>query len=342
VKVLLVKTSSMGDLVHAMPAITEAASHLPKARFTWVVEEAFADIAALHPNVEQVIPVAIRRWRKNWIGASRELSAFVAWLRATKYDLIIDSQGLLKSSLIARAAQGPVHGFDRRSARESLSAFLYHNKHRVDREQHAVHRQKQLFAGVFGYIADREINYGLERSLAIPAKSIMLLHGTTWASKEWPGAQWTALAQLMNRQGYEVIVPSGSEMEYERAQHILGNASGRILDRVPLSDLIQELRHCTGVVSVDTGLGHLAAALGIPVAGLYGSTDPNLTGILGPATRLIVSDHLPCIPCRSRDCRYPNTGDSSNIFPPCYEQTTPETVWQALRLQIGSQDKKLD
>ncbi|MGB0692771.1 MAG: lipopolysaccharide heptosyltransferase I, partial [Pseudomonadales bacterium] len=145
-KVLLVKTSSLGDVIHALPAVTEAAQNVPNMELTWVVEEGFADIPARHPAVKRVVPVALRRWRRNWIGAQQEVGGFLRDLRGETYDLVLDSQGLLKSAVIALVARGPVAGYDRHSAREGLAAAFYQQHAPVDRRLHAVMRQKQLFA----------------------------------------------------------------------------------------------------------------------------------------------------------------------------------------------------
>lgn len=341
-KILLVKTSSLGDVVHALPALTEAAARVPGLVLDWVVEEAFTEIAMAHPAVSRVIPVSLRRWRTSWWSSRAEISAFLGRLREESYDLVIDSQGLLKSALIARLARGRSHGFDRFSAREAAAAAFYGNGHRIGTDQHAVVRQKQLLASVLGYAAAAEINYGLAAGSAEVLPQVMLLHGTTWPSKEWPESCWQDLAALIAGDGYELLVPAGSPAERDRAARILGHYRGRILDRLPLQALMTEMRVTAGVVSVDTGLGHLAPALGVPVIGLFGATSPRLTGIRGPYADLIVSDHLSCIPCRKRDCEYPIPGDSSSIYPPCFDRTTPETVWRALQQQIGSKATKPD
>ena len=147
--VLLVKTSSLGDVIHAMPAITEAAAH--GIQFTWVVEEAFADAARLHPHVDEVIEVAVRRWRRNIGKARPEVAQFRRRLRQHRYDLVLDSQGLLKSALITGLARGPVAGYSHTSAREPWAAFFYSRRHRVPHGQHAIQRQRQLFAQALGY-----------------------------------------------------------------------------------------------------------------------------------------------------------------------------------------------
>ena len=334
-KVLLVKTSSLGDVVHAMPAITEAMENVPGLMLNWVVEEGFADIARAHPSVDRVIPVAIRRWRRNLPGALGEIRHFLSTLRSEQYDLVVDSQGLLKSALVAAAARGPVTGFDRSSAREGAASWLYRRGVPVNPVLHAVHRQKQLLAGAFGYSAETTVRYGLESDQP-RERRIMLFHGTTWPSKEWPTGCWEILARQVREAGFEPVVPAGNAEEHTRAQHILAGEEGQVLDRLPLAELMEEIRRCAGVVAVDTGLGHLAPALGVPVVGLFGATDPSLTGMVGEPVRLLTGDNLPCIPCRKRTCKYQETGDSSSIYPPCFEPVTPGAVWQTLQDLMAS------
>ncbi|MEZ7973039.1 MAG: lipopolysaccharide heptosyltransferase I [Pseudomonadales bacterium] len=339
-KVLLVKTSSLGDVIHALPAVTEALSKFRDLQIDWLVEEKFRDIPDQHEGVHEVIPVAIRRWRSDWVSAWPEVKALIKRLRSAQYDRVIDSQGLLKSALITFFANGETHGYDRDSIRESIACLFYGKKHAVDKEQHAIHRQKQLLAASLGYRPNQNIDCGLATPTS-KKKTIMLLHGTTWPSKEWPESAWTELANLIRQDGFEVMAPSGNERERERATRILGGRPG-LLDRLPLGDLMSEMQRCAGAVAVDTGLGHLAPALGVPVVGLYGSTSPGLTGILGRQSQIIASDHLPCIPCRKRECQFQKPRDSSNIYPLCFEQTSPELVWQALQQRLRSKETKLD
>ena len=339
-KVLLVKTSSLGDVIHALPAVTEALSRSSDLQIDWLVEEKFRDIPDKHKGIHEVIPVSIRRWRSDWVGAWPEVRTLVKRLRSTHYDLVIDSQGLLKSGLITSFANGETHGYDRGSIRESVACLFYGKKHAVDKNQHAIYRQKQLLGASLGYRSKEVIDYGLATSTS-KNKIIMLLHGTTWRSKEWPESAWAALANHILQDGFEVMVPAGNKQERERAIRILGGHTG-LLDQLSLGNLMSEMRRCAGAVAVDTGLGHLAPALGVPVVGLFGSTSPGLTGILGHQSQIIASTHLPCIPCRNRECQFQKPIDSSNIYPPCFEETSPETVWQALQLRLSSNDIKLD
>ena len=336
-KLLLVKTSSLGDVVHTMPAITEAVAKYPQLTLDWAVEETFVPVARLHPGVRQVLPVAVRRWRHSLLRSATEVRALRATLRQEAYDCVIDSQGLLKSAMLARLAQAQLHGFDRHSAREGLASRFYHQSHPVPRDRHAIQRQKALFASVLGYEADAAIDYGLAPAAADASASshghkgrIALLHGTSWLSKEWPESYWQSLAAAIAQDGYTLDIPAGNPIEAERAHRILGSLPGRVLEMRHLSEVIQCLGQATGAVSMDTGLGHLAAALGLPLVAIFGATSTRLAGVTGTRAANLDADHLPCIPCLQRKCRFPKQAHSSNIYPPCYEKTTPEKVWRTL------------
>ncbi len=337
-KILIVKMSSMGDVIHALPALVDAARAIPDIHFDWVLEEAFVDIPKIHPLVHRVIPVALRRWRQRPGGLFNQggFREFLKALRQERYDLVIDSQGLIKSAVTGLLASGRLAGFDRASVRESPAALCYKQSLAVPTRLHAVERQRLLFAGLLGYDVEGIADYGLtsvNRSNE-EKRQIMLLHGTTWESKLWPVEYWQMLCSLIVELGYQVVIPSGSPEEETRAKVIAQKTDAEVLPAMSLGELIGLMASCAGVISVDTGLGHMAVALGLPLVSIYGATDPALTGVYGERQKTIVSDHLSCIPCRNRYCRYAIEDYSSKIFPPCYENIKPEAVWQALASQI--------
>src|SRR5438270_7976171 len=154
--ILFIKTSSLGDVIHHMPAVSDARRHRPQARIGWVVEEAFAPLVRLHGAVDSVIPVASRRWRAEPFSAGtwREIGAFARAMREQPHETVIDAQGLLRSALIARFTRGRKHGYDRASVRESAASWFYDQRHRVDRELHAITRNRMLTAQALGYAPD--------------------------------------------------------------------------------------------------------------------------------------------------------------------------------------------
>ncbi|HUW98169.1 MAG TPA: lipopolysaccharide heptosyltransferase I [Acidiferrobacter sp.] len=288
VDILIVKTSSLGDVVHNLPMVSDIRAQLPDARIDWLVEKAFADIPALHPAVRTVIPLEFRRWRRalgrrdTW----RELREFRARLRETSYDLILDSQGLVKSAVVARLGSGPVYGPDRHSAREPLAAAFYHRGLPVRRDQHAVWRNRSLAAAALGYALPTSApDYGIlppSPTETWPKPHCVALHASSRASKLWPRAHWVALSERLARQGSMVLLPSGSAAEYEAAQDI-ARAVGpfaQALPRMSVRDLAAVIGGARAVIGVDTGLVHLAAALARPTVGIFCDSDPAQTGVL--------------------------------------------------------------
>jgi heptosyltransferase-1 len=292
-RVLVVKLSSLGDVIHTLPALSDAASALPGIRFDWVVEEAFAQIPQWHPAVEQVIPVALRRWRKQPLRDFRgpEWRRARSALQGQQYDAVIDAQGLMKSAFIARLVKAPRYGMDRRSVRERLAAAVYHHGIPVPREMHAVQRIRLLFARALGYpVPQGQGDYGLRQQFLPQVQrqlpSLLFFHGTARAEKLWPQDYWVELAELAVAQGLTVHLPWGSDTERERAEAIAGSVNCapdrvQVLPGLDLSGLAGRLLEVRGAVAVDTGLGHLAAALDVPTVSLYGPTRPALVGAYG-------------------------------------------------------------
>lgn len=321
----------MGDVVHTLPAVTDAVAAVPDLRIDWVVEKAFADIPRMHPGVADVLPIEFRRWRRRPMAHRADFSAFRQDLRRREYDLVLDAQGLFKSTLIASLARGPVTGFDRSSARETLAALAYRRGIAVRRDLHAIERQRTLFAGALGYRAPRgAIDYGLKRATG-SGRKILLLHGTTWPTKHWPEAYWARLVEMVRADGYEPLIPAGNDAERHRAVEMLGAGSGQVLDGLGLEDLAGRMSDCAGAVSVDTGLGHLSAALDLPMVSLFGPTNPVLTRPIGQRQTVLNAQGLSCIPCMKRDCLF---AAGTAPWPPCLAQLEPARVWQALREQI--------
>ncbi|HYQ55049.1 MAG TPA: lipopolysaccharide heptosyltransferase I, partial [Pseudomonas sp.] len=309
-RVLIIKTSSLGDVIHTLPALTDAAHAIPGIRFDWVVEEGFAEIPSWHPAVDRVIPVAIRRWRKNLWQTLRsgEWKAFKQRLREHKYDLVIDAQGLVKSAWLTRYVKAPVAGLDRYSAREGLASRFYDRRLSVAVGQHAVERVRQLFAMALAYDLPEGIgNYGLDLDrLQLPpaAPYVVFLHGTTWATKHWPEAYWRELAERLGRRKLQVRLPWGNPAEKARAERIAqGLNNCEVLPRLNLAGVARVLAAAKACVAVDTGLGHLAAALDVPTISLFGPTNPGLTGAYGRVQVHQASD-FPCAPCLQKKCTY--------------------------------------
>lgn len=339
-RVLVVKISSMGDIIHTLPALTDAQRAIPDIQFDWVVEPNFAEIPLWHAAVNRVIPAPLRRWRQHpWEALKNGAwNSFVRDLRTDQYDAVIDAQGLLKTAWITRCAKGNRVGLDYESAREKWASFAYQQKIKVVFQQHAVVRARQLFSGALGYtLPQLPPDYGIQRDrlplISYGENTVVFLHGTTWATKHWPEAYWCALARKVASAGFRILLPWGNASEHTRAKAIAAHCSDlvntpmpEVLPKLNLGELTRLLSQAAGIVAVDTGLGHMSAALAAPTLSLYGPTDPDLTGAYGPWQEHLRATRA-CSPCLSRDC---SQGADFQIMPPCFETIPPEKVWQIL------------
>ena len=287
-RILLVKTSSLGDVLHNLPVASDIARHFPGAQIDWLVEEGFAALPRLHPAVRNVIPVAVRRWRGKLLSAAtwREIAALRNVLAAQPYDIAIDTQGLLKSALLMRGARGLRCGFDRASAREPLAASFYRRSYAVAKGQHAVERNRQLAAQALGYALEGQADYGI-RPPALPPFAwlaqqpyAVLLHATSRADKLWDEQNWIALGRYLHEKNIRCVLPWGSAEEQARSQRLAAAIPDALVPpRLSLNEAAALLGGAWAAIGVDTGLAHLAAALGVPTVGVYTATDPALTGL---------------------------------------------------------------
>lgn len=290
VKILLVKTSSMGDVIHNLPVVADILSAKPGAEIDWVVEDAFAAIPGLHEGVRRVLPVAIRRWRGSWwqAQARSEICAFVGELKTQTYDAVIDTQGLFKSALLTRCARGLRFGLDRKSSREPVALF-YQRTFSVPWTMHAVQRNRALAAQALGYTLPERLDYGISASPAshdwLPGGPYaVLVHGTSARSKLWPEDYWIELGQWLKKGGVHSVLPWGSTEERARAERIAMTIPGALVPpALSLTDAASLLAGARASIGVDTGLTHLAGALKLPTVGLYVATDPAATGLYGCA-----------------------------------------------------------
>lgn len=291
--VLFIKTSSLGDVIHHMPAVVEARRRRPDTRFAWVVEEAFAPLVRLHAAVDEVVPIASRRWRHALFSVAtwREARAFRRVIRARVDDEVIDTQGLLRTAVISQLARGRRHGYDAASIREPLAARFYDVRHRVSRDLHAIERNRILTGLALGYAPDGAIDFGLDRAkLALAGSAFaILLHATARETKQWPEQRWIALGRAVAARGIALELPWGTEDERQRSERIAASIPGaRVPDRRPLDELARRIAAAQFVVGVDTGLLHLAAALGVPLVGIFVGSEPGLTGPQGPGPIAII------------------------------------------------------
>jgi len=289
---LIIKTTSLGDVVHMLPAITDAASQYPELRFDWVVERGFTEVPTWHPQVDTVIPVAIRQWRKALFAKNtrEEIATFKAQLQEKTYKNVIDSQGLLKSALLTCWTKGKTWGYDKKSIREPIASLFYANKVAVPITLHAVTRNRLLLANILGYSIDhlpldygiaQQQNFALPAGITLPEQYIVALHGTSRIDKEWPLKTWQQFIPEMEAAGFTVFLPWGNEREHKRAKMLAeSHQMAQVLPKCSLGELAGLLQKASAVIGMDTGLMHIAAALNKKGIALYPVTQPTLTGVL--------------------------------------------------------------
>ena len=313
-RLLIVKTSSMGDVVHTLPAVSDLHRLHPGLEVDWLVEPAFAGIAELHPGVSQVHRLAWRKWRRQ-LGQRQTwqaMGALIQTLQRRQFDLVIDCQGLLKSAFWARQSGAPVAGYDRSSIREPLASLLYSQRHTVAREAQAVWRSRRLvrlalqahlasrqqagpvssqgpFSGrLDDALGDEPPDFGLQslqgyRHEALDSQSYaVLIPNASRPEKLWPEPDWQAVGQAFLHRGWKPVVLWGSPAEETMAHRIAQGCQGWVPPFLTVGDAARLLSGARAVVGLDTGFSHVAAALGRPVVGIYCDHEPALAGLTGP------------------------------------------------------------
>ena len=287
-RLLIVKTSSMGDVVHALPTVSDLQRHCPGVEIDWLVEAPFAAIPKLHPGVSRVLPLAWRKWRRQLFERStwQAMGKLRAELRDRRYDLVLDLQGLLKSALWGMQAHGPMVGFDRASAREGAAAMFYQRSFAVPRNLHAVQRCRQLAAMQLGYAMPRsEPDFGMtvpKLGWPTPARYAALIPNASRKEKLWPEARWVAVGRKMRGLGLTPVVLWGTEAEQSVAERIAADCGGTVPPFLKVGEMAAVLNGAHCIVGLDTGFSHLGAALGRPTIGIYCDHEPGLAGITGP------------------------------------------------------------
>jgi heptosyltransferase-1 len=288
VRLLIVKTSSMGDVVHAMPVVADMRRQLPDLEIDWLVEAPFAAIPQMHPGVRRVLPMAWRKWRgqlgkpATW----RAMRTLRTQLREAAYDGVLDLQGLLKSALWARQAGAPVAGYDRASIREPAAAWLYQRTAAVSRELHAVERCRRLAAAHGGYaMPATPPDFGLvppQGGWAPRGDYAVLIPNASRKEKLWPERHWVAVGRRLLELGWTPLVLWGRDEEQTLAERIAAGCEGDVPPFLKVGEMASVLAGAKTVVGLDTGFTHLAAALGRPTLGIYCDHEPGLAGITGP------------------------------------------------------------
>ena len=288
IRILIVKLTSLGDLIHTMPAITDIQHNSSEVELDWLVDEQFSEIPAWHSFVNKTIAIGLRRWRRNI--NSRSLSEFmncISEIRSKNYDFIVDVQGLLKSSILGSIiAKGESHGYADTSIKEKYASLFYNYKYHVPLNLHAVTRIRNLCSQVLNYSIDEaEINYGVKEQLQNKERDnyIVLIPHSSNPIKNWEEKKWIELAKLINAEGLKVKVSWGSEFEKQQATRIAQASNTEVAEKLNLNinSIGKFLAKAKAVVSLDTGFSHIAAALETPNICLCITSDPNLSGAIG-------------------------------------------------------------
>lgn len=332
-RILIVKITSMGDLIQLLPAITDAANAIPGIRFDWVVEESFKAVPRLHPAIDKLIYLPYRRWKKNIVQSvkSGEVSRFLNDLRSQQYDMVIDAQSNLKSAFVTMLTKGTRYGLDSKSVREYGAHLAYQKKISVNRDQNHAKRMRELMATFLEYPEPKTAaDYGIDKdrlpavNFELPEKFIFVTAISSSKDRLWPEPFWQEVLDDVVRAGYDVVLPWWSPEEKERILRLKNN--NERIHMIPPLDLTQKaaiLAKAVAAISIDTGLAHMAAALNIPNVTLYGPTSAKLTGAYGDEQVHLSASGPSCSPCLRTKCRYQG---ESQFKPACLETITPRQV----------------
>jgi heptosyltransferase-1 len=284
--VLVVRPSSLGDIVYAMALVSDIATHRPGLAVDWIAEDAFVDLVRLDPRIRRVIPLALRRWRHTPFkaGTRREIAGFRRSLRETEYDAILNLQEQMKGAVVSWFARGVRHGLDRANIREPIATLVDDVHHAVSRDLHLVDRCRGLAAAALGYAAVGPPRWHLVPPHAAPNMPIgpfaLVFHATSRVDKLWPEERWRELVAHFAGAGFATVLPWGNADDEARSRRIADATPGAIVPpRMALPELATLVRSAEVVVGVDTGLTHLAAAMGTPVVAVFTATEPALAGV---------------------------------------------------------------
>lgn len=333
--VLVIKTSSLGDIIHTFPALSDAAAAIPGIRFDWAAEPAYEAVCRWHPSVTHTIAVPYRQWRHSPFSRGGLEMAAATWrrLRARRYDRVIDAQGLLKSGLFAALTRGPRHGLDFRSVSEWPAALVYNRRHHVPVTNVAVERCRRLFAAALGYPMPATVaDFGLEPrqfgAPILPGRYLVFNHGTSWPTKSWAVSEWRELARLATQAGFRICLPWHDAEDQARAKAIAAGLPLAAPLELNVPGVARALAGASGAVGVETAFSHLAAALGIPTVTLFGPTGPRRHGTSGQRAVDLTPRTYNCSPCYGRSvCKLDRTPAAA---PPCMASFSAAQVWRTL------------
>lgn len=279
--ILIVRVSSLGDIVHNMPMLADIKHHYPDADIDWVVEEAYVNLVLLNQYVRYVFPIALRRWRQNLYSMHtyKEISLFFHNLRQYKYNIVFDTQGLLKTGVIMRCARSSqrigLANSTKGSSYEVISRVFHTYSVPINIYTHAVLRARIVAAAALGYKINQRVNFGLLEdkisNFTLSKKFYAIFfHGTTRVAKLWPIKCWVFVARLLNKRKMPVLLPWSTLEEKETAYMLAKHVPNVIvLPSLSLIKLVMLIKYASLIIGVDTGLTHISAALCRPTIELY-------------------------------------------------------------------------
>tara|TARA_Y100001970_G_scaffold77358_1_gene98302 strand:+ start:2035 stop:2979 length:945 start_codon:yes stop_codon:yes gene_type:complete len=291
----------MGDLMHALPALSEAKENINDISFDWVVDKNFASVPSWHPLVDKIITTDHRNWKKQFFSKdTREsLRHVVNKLNEGNYDLVVDMQNNLKSAFISYLIKHDVIGMDAKSAREFPAHLAYSNKINVDKRLHAIERQKELLGKALGYKCKKNnVNFGalfknfVKPNIELANEYIVLVQNASWITKQWSIENWQELIRRIEEKGVPMLLPSGNLEELERAKEICSISDmAQALDLMSLNEIAYIIKNANFSICSDTGLAHLSALVGTPSITLYGPTKTSLIGTYGESQIHLVGEN---------------------------------------------------
>nr|WP_226832633.1 lipopolysaccharide heptosyltransferase I [Acidithiobacillus sulfurivorans] len=349
---MLLRLSSLGDVLHTLPAMSDLAVSRPDVEVDWLVEPAFAPVVAWHSKVKNAIPFSLRTLKKAPLTFPAALRQLRNTLRANHYDAVLDSQGLYKSAFLARLAGAPVLGLAADSAREPGASRLYQQRFTIPWSSPAIARNRQLFAAALQYpLPDTRPDFALaprrrqwqDQSLAEPLAQLVRkpfvigFHATSaaWKTKEWPEQHWMTLASRMRVSGLNLVLPAADEREHLRVASIQAGADNVLaLPRLNLETLAMVMSRAQAFVGMDTGLSYLGSALGLAGVTLYGPTSVERLAH-GGGQQINLQSPQSCAPCGKTRCPLPEAQNGRIL---CQEALDPDRVWSALSSLLESSD----
>ena len=290
----------MGDLMHALPALTEASSHIENISFDWVVDTSFASVPSWHPLVNKIITTDHRNWKKHLFSkdSRKSLKEAINQINERDYDLVVDMQNNLKSAFISYLCRHDVIGMDSKSAREYPAHLVYCKKINVNKKLHAIERQKKLLGDALGYNYKKgKVDYGvsfksfIKPSIKIPDVYCVLVQNASWITKQWSIENWQNLIRHLEDKGIDMLLPSGNLNELERAKEICSvSKKAQAIDLMSLNEIAYIVKNANFCICSDTGLAHLSALTETPCITLYGPTKTSLIGTTGINQNHLIGD----------------------------------------------------